>query len=68
MKMKEVRIQMFRNDSRDFYQQVVYKFKARNIASKDSRLSNFEKIYLCHDWWYYLSTLSYKKTPKVRIP
>lgn len=34
---------MFRNCSRDFYQQVVYKFN-HNIASKDSSLSNFEKL------------------------
>lgn len=42
--MKEVKIQMFRNYSRDFYQQVVYKFKTKNIAFKDSSLSNFDKF------------------------
>lgn len=44
LKMKEVRIQMFRNYLRDSYQQVVYKFQTRNIACKDSSLSNFEQV------------------------
>jgi hypothetical protein len=34
LKMKEVKIQMFRNYSRDFYQQVVYKFKTRILPSR----------------------------------
>ena len=42
--MKEVKIQMFRNYSRDFYQHVVYKFKTKNTAFKDSSLSNFDKF------------------------
>lgn len=46
LKMKDVRTQVFRNYLREFYQQVVYKFKTRNITSKDSSLSNFEKFTL----------------------
>lgn len=67
LKMKEVRIQMFRNYSGDFYQQIVYKFKTGNIASEDSSLSNFEKfifVVIC-DTAYQL--LAYTQTKQARI-
>lgn len=65
--MKVVRIQMFRNYSGDFYQQVVYKFKTGNIASEDSSLSNFEKfifVIIC-DTAYQLFTDTQTKQARI---
>lgn len=58
---------MFRNYSRDFYQPVVYKFKTRNIASKDFSLSNFEKfifVIICGAVYQLLASPSQKKKEK----
>lgn len=58
---------MFRNYSRDFYQPVVYKFKTRNIASKDFSLSNFEKfifVIICGAVYQLLASPSQKKKKK----
>lgn len=70
LKMKGERIQMFRNHSGDFFffnLQVVYKFNTRNIASKESSLSNFEKFIFVIICGTVCQLLTYMQTKRARI-